>query len=143
MGTRRRRPTRDSSDSDLCELDFKSESDVKWPPIFYRYDGEFIFPEKVFYDDVENTTLDNDTNVGVAVAVNTTQNVITVACPGSKLKLTGQERALFRCVDNSLVPIDLVDQEPVKYSDLSCTKSIEENLMLGNHSCGPHDQPGE
>jgi hypothetical protein len=143
---RRRRPTRDKpeAESDLCQIKVGSDSKVKWPPLFYDVDGEIIFPRKFFYGDIhtENENVDNQTSAGVAVVVAAADKVVTVACPGNKLELTGEARTQFRCVDDSLVPVSSAG-EPVQYSDLSCVKSIEEDLVAGNNTCGPRDQPGK
>ena len=162
--SQRQRPVRENSEGteNLCQISIASNSGVKWPPLFYDAVGDIIFPTKVilsgdnefpndstdntFGDDIvdSNVTADNliDSAASVAVIV-VNEKVISVACPGSKLKLTDEVQSQFRCVDDALIRVDQPSGEPVQYSDLSCTKSIEEDLLPGNNSCGPPDQPGE
>jgi hypothetical protein len=130
----RRRPTREDGDPDRCVLDVGAESGVKWPPIFYDAGGAVILPQKTEDDDDKDTSVDARTTI-------TAGGVVTVSCPGSQLRLTGSTRSDFRCLRDSLLRAGTADQ-PVFYSDLSCVKSIEEDVVSTNKSCGPPEDPG-
>ncbi len=147
----RRRPSREDSDSSLCLIDLNPESRLKWPPLFYDSNQTIILPrrvsvpEAVAFDTSDTTLLSNnnaDNDTRNVISVDKTDNNVIVACPGNRLKFTGQSRAQFQCINNILIS-PLTNQE-VQYSDLSCTKSIEEDLVASDTSCGPpEDHPGK
>ena len=145
----RRRPSREDSDSSLCSIDLNPESKLKWPPLFYDSNQTIILPRRVSvpqavaFNTSDETLLSHNSSNDTrnVISVDETDNNLTVACPGSRLKFTGQSRAQFQCVNNILVS-PITNQE-VQYSDLSCTKSIEEDLIASDTSCGPpDDHPG-
>ena len=128
----RLRSRREGPDPSFCSIDLKPESSLKWPPLFYDKNGDVIFPQRRFDS--------NETSFHNVISVQQTDNV-TVACPGNRLKLNGQDRAEFRCVDSLLVSPS--SDVAVQYSELSCSKSIEEDLVPSNDTCGPpSDHPG-
>lgn len=155
----RRRPTRDESDSSLCMFELNPESKLKWPPLFYDQNGSIIIPKRILIDDAVSSTetysdeIDsNETSSDElssnetsqfrnVIIVNQTDNIVTVACPGNRLILSGQTSSRFRCVNNVLIPF--TSNRGVQYSDLSCTKSIEEDVLASsNQTCGPPEEKG-
>ena len=154
-------------------FDLNIESKLKWPPLFYDPNGEVIIPIRISVDvpsdndkssneQFLNVTYSNESKSNETssdemfpnetstiksfqflnvIVVNQTDNIVTVACPGSRLQLTGQASSRFRCINNLLVP--LTSDGGVQYSDLSCAKSIEEDVVASdNETCGPPEEQG-
>lgn len=139
----RKRPSRDLTNSQGCVLDLKKGSKIQWPPLFYDEDDNIILPMNIVVENSEGDGLEFDLfySTHKIIAVNDS-DIVTVACPKSKLKFSQNPIARLACVNNSLVSETNPENE-IQYSDLSCTKSIQEDLVKKNESCGPAGESGK
>jgi len=92
-----------------------------------------------FHNDSQDFDIFNNRQKTISVDEN---DIIIVACPGNRLKFNDESSSEFLCTNSQLVSVQN-QSETIEYSDLSCSKSISENLESTGRACGPTNQSGE